>query len=87
MPADLWSARWSGNFAFEAGDYIFHAISDDGVRVSIDGLRVIDQWRDGYNNVTNRFVGVGQGVHSVVVEYYDRTGRAELQVWWRLVGQ
>jgi len=87
MPTDLWSARWSGNFTFEAGDYIFRAIADDGVRVSIDGLRVIDQWRDGYNNVTNRFVGVGQGVHSVVVEYYDRTGRAELQVWWRFAGQ
>lgn len=82
VPADLWSARWSGNFVFDTGDYIFRAIADDGVRVSIDGLRVIDQWRDGYNNVTNRFIGVGQGLHSVVVEYYERTGRAELQVWW-----
>jgi len=82
IPVDLWSARWSGNFAFDSGDYIFRAISDDGVRVYLNGLRVIDQWRDGYNNVTNRFVGVGRGTHSVVVEFYERTGRAELQVWW-----
>ena len=84
IPVDLWSARWSGNFAFNSGDYIFRAISDDGVRVYLDGLRVIDQWRDGYNNVTNRFIGVGRGTHSVVVEFYERTGRAELQVWWNL---
>ncbi len=82
IPADLWSARWRGNFVFNSSDYIFRAISDDGVRVYLNGLRVIDQWRDGYNNVTNRFVGVGPGLHEVVVEFYERTGRAQVQVWW-----
>ncbi|MCC9076030.1 hypothetical protein FKZ61_007895 [Litorilinea aerophila] len=79
---DSWSARWTGTFRFEAGDYIFRANADDGVRVYLDGLLVIDQWRDGYKEVSNRFVGVGAGEHTVTVEYYDRAGIGLLQVWW-----
>ena len=79
---DLWSARWKGEFDFEEGDFMFRAIADDGVRVYLDGLRVIDQWRDGYTDSRNRFIGIGKGRHLVEVEYYERTGRALLRVWW-----
>ena len=79
---DLWSARWRGQFEFSEGDYMFRAVADDGVRVYVDGLRVIDQWRDGYKDAQNRFIAIGEGKHLVEVEYYERTGRALLRVWW-----
>lgn len=79
---DYWSARWTGTFNFEGGNYQFRASADDGVRVYLDGLMVIDAWRDGYKELSNRFLGVGPGNHSVTVEYYDRTGPALVKVWW-----
>lgn len=79
---DYWSARWQGTFPFESGNYVFRANVDDGLRLYLDGLLVIDQWRDGYKEVSNRVIGVGAGQHSVTVEYYERSGNASIQVWW-----
>jgi uncharacterized protein YgiM (DUF1202 family) len=79
---DNWSARWRGRFYFEPGDYVFAAQSDDGVRVYLDGLRVVDAWSDGYKEVANRFLGVGTGDHEIVVEFYERGGAASVRVWW-----
>lgn len=79
---DYWSARWEGEFPFENGNYVFRANVDDGIRLYLDGLLVLNQWRDGYKEVNNRVVGVGPGQHTIVVEYYERTGNASLQVWW-----
>jgi uncharacterized protein YraI len=80
--SDYWSARWQGDFPFENGTYVFRANVDDGIRLYLDGLLVLDQWRDGYKEVSNRVIGVGAGEHTVVVEYYERTGNASIQVWW-----
>ncbi|HXF63640.1 MAG TPA: PA14 domain-containing protein, partial [Caldilineaceae bacterium] len=79
---DFWSARWTGTFHFDDGNFVFQAHADDGVRVWLDGYLVIDQWVDGYKEVTNRFLGVGQGEHTVQVEYYERSGLASLRLWW-----
>lgn len=80
--ADNWSGRWVGHFTFESGDYVFTANVDDGVRVYIDGLRVIDAWYDGYKQPSNTFNGVGDGQHEIIVEYYERAGGSALRVWW-----
>src|SRR5262249_28729176 len=44
LPADFFSARWVGTFAFDAATYRFTASVDDGARVLVDGQAVIDQW-------------------------------------------
>ena len=82
VPPDGWSARWTGQFYFDGGNYLFRARADDGVRVYLDQTLVIDAWRDGYNDMMNRFLGVGGGSHTVTVEFYDRYGQALAQVWW-----
>lgn len=79
---DYWSARWQGEFPFESGNFVFRALADDGIRLYLDGLLVLDYWRDGYKDVNNRVIGIGPGQHTIVVEYYERTGNASLQVWW-----
>lgn len=81
-PADNWSARWVGQFRFDGGNYTFYAQAEDGVRLSIDGLLVLNKWGDGYGEVRNRFAGVGAGEHTIVVEYFDRSGNAQLRAWW-----
>ena len=79
---DYWSVRWEGEFPFDSGNYIFRADVDDGIRLYLDGLLVLNYWRDGYKEVSNRVIGVGAGYHTVVVEYYERTGNASIDVWW-----
>ena len=84
IPNDNWSVRYRATYYFDAGDFTFKAKSDDGVRVYLDGHRIIDAWSDGYKDVQNTFNGVGAGDHEIVIEFYERTGNASVQVyWWR----
>ena len=84
--ADFWSARYEGRFYFAPGNYDFFAVSDDGVRVYINDILLINAWFDGYNDRSNRFDRVGAGWHTMRVEYYERTGNANLRVWWSFAG-
>jgi hypothetical protein len=81
-PAINWMARWEGRFTFPPGNYLFFAQADDGVRLWLDGILVLDKWSDGFAEVRNRFVGVGGGEHAIRVEYYQRVGVARIRVWW-----
>lgn len=82
LGVDHWSARWVGQFRFNYATYVFRAIADDGVRVYLNDQLILDSWRDGYSDVTNRFYAVGAGIHTIRVEYYERTGNALVRVWW-----
>jgi hypothetical protein len=79
---DNWSARWRGRFFFPAADYRFISRGKDGVRVYIDGIRVIDAWPNTSDVVTNIFRQVGAGEHEIVVEMYNSGGLAWVRAWW-----
>jgi uncharacterized protein YraI len=83
IPADNWSARWTRRVYFEPGDYEFSVNVDDGVRVSLDGRLIIDEWHD-VNTWTNYTVPVRglQGQHTIRVDYYARGGIAYCQLSW-----
>ena len=81
---DIFSARWEGVFSFDAGSYAFNVISDDGVRIYVDGTLVLNGWQDGYKQQASSLYGIGQGQHRVRVDYYERTGDALVRVWWYL---
>lgn len=82
---DYFSARWSGTFTFAAGRYAFNTYSDDGVRVYVDGKRIIDSWLPmrGYRSST---INLAEGAHTVKVEFFERTGKAQVSLSWKLVG-
>ncbi|MDH7487483.1 MAG: PA14 domain-containing protein, partial [Anaerolineae bacterium] len=71
LPADDFSVRWTRSIHFDQGNYRFYAKSDDGVRLWLDGWPVIDQWRAGPLSVSGDLANVGQGLHTVKVEYYE----------------
>jgi hypothetical protein len=75
------SARWTGTFHFASGRYTLNTFSDDGVRVYVDGRRVINSWQPmrGYRSAT---LNLSEGTHTVRVEYFERTGRAGIRFWW-----
>lgn len=76
------SARWQGYFNLSPGDYTFTAITSDGMRVFVDGLTVLDRWRDQPPNWYTVHQTLTGGTHLIVVEYYERTGGAVAQVSW-----
>lgn len=82
MGREEFSMRWKGNFTFAEGDYTFHARADDGVRVYVDGVLLIDQWQNQAATTYTAPLQLTAGQHAVVVEYYENWGDAEISVDW-----
>jgi parallel beta-helix repeat protein len=60
------------------GAFTLRTISDDGVRVYVDGKLVIDRW-DVHESIVDE-APIAGGRHTLRVEYFERTGWAELRV-------
>jgi hypothetical protein len=87
LPADDFSVRWTRTLGFTPGTYRFHTSSDDGVRIYVDGNRVVDAWGGAHApNTRSGEITLSSGQHTVVVEYYERGGNASAHVWWNLLG-
>ncbi|MHA3773384.1 PA14 domain-containing protein [Verrucomicrobiota bacterium sgz303538] len=66
------------------GDYTFAIAGDDGVRLLIDGKKVVEV--DGIHpssELKESKVKLAQGDHDVRVEYFQAAGEADLYVGWR----
>src|SRR5207237_2876620 len=72
LPVDNFSVRWVGSFQFAGGNVTFTARADDGIRVFLDGVAVIDQFHDQPATTYTATVNVAAGPHEVKVEYYER---------------
>ncbi|RLT36315.1 MAG: hypothetical protein DWI57_15090 [Chloroflexi bacterium] len=83
VSSDNFSARWARYIDVTPGDYIFTAISDDGIRVRIDGELVIDAW---WEHSPTQFTGtkfLSAGHHLLEVEYYEKGGGAVAKLSWQ----
>jgi hypothetical protein len=78
-PADHFSVRWTKADIFFSGTYVFAARSDDGIRVYVDGVRIIDEWHHRQFEWTSTEITMTQGQHRIVVEFYEDIGRAAIQ--------
>lgn len=85
VDVDNWSARWRGRFTFDGGDYRFSARGNSGVRVYINGIRLLDAWPNATDTVSNIFRSVGAGEHEITVEMFDAGGLAWVRAWWERV--
>jgi hypothetical protein len=80
---DTFSVKWSGNFSFEAGNYEFTTNSDDGVRLRIDGVLVLDKWITQSPTTYKVTRTMTAGTHLVQLEYFENTGGAVAQLSWQ----
>lgn len=80
--ADNFSARWWGFPELEGGRYRFVAGADDGIRVTVDGIRVIDAWTASSYREYAGVLDLAPGVHTVVVEYFEVGDQARVVVYW-----
>jgi len=85
LPADSFSARWTRTVSLDAGTYRFHTVADDGVRLWVDGVLLIDAWQDQSARERTADYNPVQGQHEIKVEYYEHSGDAQIRVWWEKV--
>ncbi|MBL8330296.1 MAG: discoidin domain-containing protein [Rubrivivax sp.] len=85
VPADNFSVRWDGEVqATVAGSYRFQTISDDGVRLYVNGALLINNWTDhapAADTSAALTLAAGQRV-SIVMEYYERGVGAVARLNW-----
>ena len=86
VPHDNFAARWSRTFTFNPGLYRLTARADDGIRVSIDGSLILNEWhRNNGSNIYRVEVAL-MNAHRIVVEYFDAGGAALVNFTWQRIG-
>ena len=86
---DTFSVRWSGLIQpLYSQTYTFFTISDDGVRLWVNGQLVIDNWTDhpGTENSGQIALTAGQR-YDILLEYYENGGGATLTLQWQSPSQ
>ena len=86
IPGTNFSVRWTGNPYFESGTYRFTATADDGVRLWVDGKRVIDEWHDQTPTPRNADVTLTAGNHAIKLEYFQHGSNASAILKWTSIG-
>ena len=84
----VFSARWTGQLIIPAsGTYLIGAISDDGMRVSLDGNVVAQAWADRAPAETDSApMQLARGAHRIVAEFYQNQGGAQFNLRWEQPG-
>jgi len=87
VPKDNFSARYVTAKRLPAGKYLIKAKVDDGVRIYVDGKRVIDRWTGG-NYVENAVViniedrntsiATEKDIHFIEIEYLEKSGKSRI---------
>ncbi|ARK09938.2 PA14 domain-containing protein [Fibrella sp. ES10-3-2-2] len=87
---DSYSVRWTGQVeAPVTGNYTFTTIADDGVRLWVNGVQVINDWIDHAPNTSNStsIALVAGQKYSIRMEYYESAVGAVARLRWTYPGQ
>ena len=79
---DNFRVRWTGRFHFNGGTYRFIVVADDGVKLTVDGAVIIDQWRSQSATEFSAMKRLTPGEHVVDVEYFEDKDDATIKVRW-----
>lgn len=75
--SDAFSVRWTGQIRIDiGGTYTFRYVTDDGQRLWIDGIKVLDTWGDSVVNAVSGAVDLAPGWHDVVIDHSEWVGGA-----------
>jgi beta-glucosidase len=89
IQVDSFSVVWSGALTAPAtGKFKMSVTSDDGIRVTFAGKRVVDSWRDRSETADYFSVFLDSGKqYDVRIEYYEHTGGAAASFGWSYQGK
>lgn len=79
---DNFSVKWEGKITIGDKDSKLKAYADDGIRVYIDGQKVIDGWAV-YDRLleTDNYLAAGS-THDIKVEYFEAGGGAHVYLYY-----
>ncbi len=80
LPADYFATVADGKFQVPEGTYILNVTSDDGVRVFIDGKKVLEDWTWHGPKLDRAEVKLTNGEHTIRVEHFEIDGYSTLKV-------
>ncbi len=86
MPAGFWSARFTQTRYFNPGVYQFVARVDDGIRIFVNGVLIMNEWREQSSRTFTSNVKLGAGNYTIVVEYAQFGGSSDLAMYWDYLG-
>jgi len=88
LPGDHYSVRWAGKIrARNSGRYEFRTLSDDGVRLWVNGRRLINNWTDhGPTEDIGAISLSGNQSYDILLEYYQGGGPAQITLRWNPPG-
>lgn len=86
--ADDFCVRWTGQIITEkSGLHTFFAETDDGVRVWINGQKIVDAWVDqGATEHKGELTLEAGKRYDLVMEYYENSGFASAKLAWSVGG-
>ena len=89
LPSDRFSVRWSGQLVpLYTQTYTFYSLSDDGVRVWVNGVKLIDNWNDHAPTENSGTLALTAGQkYDVRVDFYENGGGAVSKLSWSSTSQ
>lgn len=79
VPADRFGTVAETTWRLPAGRYRLDTVSDDGIRVWVDGKSVIDDWTWHPPKAVSAEVNLAEGEHRVRVEHFEIDGSATVR--------
>jgi hypothetical protein len=81
---DTFSARWVGQVeAPSTGTFTFYTQSDDGVRLWVNGQRIINNWTNHKTIENSGTIALTAGQrYDIQMDYYENTGSATARLLW-----
>ena len=78
LPREDFALEATGSVDLAPGEYTLRTLSDDGVRVWVDGALVIDDWKP--HETALDFAPLAGGHHNLKVQYYQGGGWYEIRL-------
>ena len=86
VPADHFALAATTTIKVPPGRYLFHTISDDGLRLFVDDKQIISRWNHHGPTSDNAAMNLDGGPHRIRVEYCQEDGAAVLRLDWTKTG-
>lgn len=84
MGVDTFSVKWSGKVtATTSGTYTFYTMSDDGVRLWVNGQQLVNNWTDHAPTENSGQIALNAGQqYDIRLEYYENGYGARVELLW-----
>ena len=88
IASDTFSARWTGFVQPQFSEtYTFTTNTDDGVRLWVNGVQIINRWVSTAGISTGTIALTGGQKYSITMEYYENKNRAKAILSWSSASQ